>query len=125
MKEILYVHDDQTDPKPLVQVLKLAGYEVTCAQDARRCISNLATKRPAIVIADVLLHGMNGFEFCKAIRQRFGAPALPILLLAGIYRGGTFAEEAMRCGAQQYLADPDPAELGHHVVELIGHPQAA
>ena len=125
MKEILFVHDDQTDPAPLVQVLELAGYQVTCSQDPRRCISNLAAKRPDIIVCDVLLFGMNGFEFCRAVRQRFNASVLPIVMLAGIYRGTSFGEEALRCGAQQYLADPEPAELGNHVVELIGHPQAA
>ena len=106
MKRIYFLHDDQEDASNKIKFLEIAGFEVTVMQDARKCLALLENDVPDMIISDVLIHGMTGFEFCLAVRQRFSPSRVPFLLCSGIYKGSGFQEEALRIGAQHYLIAP-------------------
>lgn len=121
MSKILYVHDDQTNPKARIQALEQAGYEVLAEQDGRRCVALAQREKPALVISDVLIHGMTGFELCIHLRGQFSATKLPVILISGIYRGAVYREEAQRVGAQAYALHPfAPRQLVEQVQKTLG-----
>ncbi|MFT7486713.1 MAG: CheY-like chemotaxis protein [Candidatus Paceibacteria bacterium] len=120
-KEIYLVHDDQEDPSTRIKFLEFAGYKVTVMQDAQRCLSMLENKVPSLILTDILVHGMTGFDFCLAIRQRFTPERLPVLLSSGIYKGSIYQEESRRVGAQGFMLAPVQLdELILKVNELTG-----
>lgn len=120
-KEIYLLHDDQEDPTNRIKFLEFAGFQVTASQDARACLAKLENTAPAMIISDVLIHGMTGFDFCLAVRQRFTPERLPFLLCSGVYKGSLYQEEAQRIGSQAYFIAPVQLdELILRVNELTG-----
>lgn len=108
--KIYFLHDDQEDPSNKINFLEIAGFEVVVMQDARKCLAMLENDVPDLIVSDILIHGMTGFEFCLAVRQRFSPDRVPLVLCSGIYKGSAFVEEASRIGAQEYLLSPIPLD---------------
>jgi CheY-like chemotaxis protein len=120
MKHIYYVHDDQGNHKSRKDYMELAGYKVTVFEDARRCLSMIKNEKPDLLVADILLEGMHGFDLCEQTRQLFGAFQLPVILCSTIYRGAAYVQEAERVGAQEYLIRPlDLNDFIDHVNKLL------
>jgi two-component system response regulator CpxR len=121
MKKVLLVHDDQSNPRARVQALELAGFEVTSQQDARRALALIQKDKPDLVVSDVLVHGMTGFELCLAVRGLCPPGKLPLILCSGIYRAAVYRDEARRIGAQDYLVHPtSPSEFVERVRQVLG-----
>jgi DNA-binding response OmpR family regulator len=73
-----------------------------------------------LVLMDVLLEGKNGFDVCRAIRERYTARELPIVLCSHIYRSRIYRDEAAAVGAQKYLLLPMKLdEMLDHVNQLV------
>ncbi len=120
MKKILYVHDDQTNPSDRAGALEEAGFEVILQQDARRCLALVQRENPDLVVSDVLIHGMTGFQFLFEVRSLIPASKLPFILCSGIYRGAAYQEEASRLGADEYLMHPfAPQDLVRAVRKVL------
>ncbi len=110
MKEIFLIHDDREGHESRRNILEIGGYAVTAFQRSDQCLELLAKRRPALILMDVLLHGMHGFDLCQEIRKEFSGRELPIIISSELYRGSVFEEEAIRVGAQMYLQRPMPPE---------------
>jgi len=119
VKEILLIHEDREGHESRRNILEIGGYVVTTMQRSDDCLRLLAERRPALILMDVLLHGMNGFQLCEAVRRTHTADELPIILSSDLYRGAIFEEEANRVGAQRYLLRPaSPEDVLKAVNEL-------
>lgn len=110
MQHIFLVHDQQDSPATRKTYLEMAGYEVSVMKSGEECLKALAAKKPALVLMDVLLDGKNGFDVCRAIRERVGPAEVPIILCSHIYRSRIYRDEANAAGAQRYLLQPMPVE---------------
>jgi DNA-binding response OmpR family regulator len=120
MNKILYVHDDQESPQERIQALAQAGYEVIAEQEGRRSLTLIQREKPSLLISDVLIHSMTGFELCHHVRTELTPIELPVLLLSGIFRGVNYLEESERVGAQGYLVHPfTPEQLVDTVKEML------
>lgn len=100
---LLVVDDDADLLKLLSMRLDAAGYEVTAVASAEAALTHLAVQRPALVLSDVQLPGMDGLALFDAIRERH--PALPVILLTA---HGTIpdAVAATARGVYTYLTKP-------------------
>jgi len=100
---LLLVDDDPDLLKLLSMRLEAAGYEVTAVASAEAALTHLAVQRPALVLSDVQLPGMDGLALFDAIRERH--PALPVILLTA---HGTIpdAVAATARGVYTYLTKP-------------------
>ena len=100
MGPILVVDDD--DIRELVAlVLADEGYEVATAPDGRQALDLIARQPPCLVLLDLNLPVMSGWEVHAHLRQ--AAPALPVVYMTA---GGIAREEARRHAAAGYLAKP-------------------
>lgn len=106
MRKIFFVHDEQENPAARASFLEMAGYEVVLMNSADECLKRIAEEQPDLAILDVLLQGRNGFELCSQLRLTYSPEQLPIIMMSLIYRGRTFREEALSCGAQHYFLRP-------------------
>ena len=85
-KHVVYV-DDNLDLTRLVEAeLQDAGYEITIANDGEEGIETILSVQPDMVILDVMMPLMNGWEVCKYLRNKEEFKDIPILMLTGIGR---------------------------------------
>ncbi|MBI3954341.1 MAG: response regulator transcription factor [Chloroflexi bacterium] len=106
-QELILVVDDEPRYLRLVRFnLEAAGYRVTCAATGEEALASLANHAPDLVVLDVMLPGLDGFEVCQRIRE---VSMVPIIMLTA--RG---AEEdkvkGLRLGADDYVAKPFSAQ---------------
>jgi DNA-binding response OmpR family regulator len=110
VREILLIHDDREGREARCNILEASGYRVTTRQRSEECLQILAERRPTLVILDVLLHGINGFDLCREIRKEIPAEEMPIIISSELYRGDIYEDEAKAAGAQLYVQRPIPLQ---------------
>lgn len=108
MAKILIIDDDEKLNRLLTTFLKDFGYEVISSIHPENGLEKIRTQSPDLVILDVMLPDMNGFDVCKAIRQEH---TVPIIMLTA--RGElTDRIVGLELGADDYLPKPfEPREL--------------
>jgi CheY-like chemotaxis protein len=82
---ILFVDDDERLRELAKAILELQGYEVLCAIDGFDGLAALKDSLPDLIISDLQMPNMDGFEFLSVIRQRF--PQLPVIVISGEFTG--------------------------------------
>jgi DNA-binding response OmpR family regulator len=75
-EKILVVEDDVTLQETLAYNLKRQGYEVGAAGDGPSALDQARTTHPDLILLDVMLPGMDGFEVCRVLRQEMSTPVL-------------------------------------------------
>lgn len=103
--EILIVEDSPTQALCLERVLEKAGYRVAIAGHAEQALEYLDGTVPAMVISDIVMPGMDGYELCRRIKDDPRLSHLPVLLITflsdpvDILRG-------LHCGADNFITKP-------------------
>ena len=107
--KILVVEDDRNILTGLVDNLEMEGYKVVVAKDGKEALKQAREKGPNLVILDIMLPKLNGFEVCKELKAR--DPHLPIIILSA--RGQeTDKVLGLELGADDYVTKPfSPREL--------------
>lgn len=102
--DLLLVDDDRTGLMILSRSLERGNFTVACAGSATDALAQLETVRPEVIIADVSMPGMDGFEFLKAVRAK-GLTDVPFIFCSG--RDGALDRiTGLRMGADDYLVKP-------------------
>ena len=116
---ILAVDDDPVNLSVLVGILSTEPYSVTTAGSAREALKLLETRQWDLLIADVMMPSMSGYELTQRVRELYSVSELPVLLLtarsqpADIYTG-------FISGANDYVTKPvDALELRYRISALI------
>lgn len=117
--KILVVDDQPQNVKLLKQLLTLSGYEVSTASSGPEALVRLAADPPDLVLLDVVMPGMSGYEVCQAIRVNPKTALLPVVMVTALDP----AEERVRgieAGADDFLPKPiNQAELLARVKSLL------
>ncbi|WP_245856191.1 hybrid sensor histidine kinase/response regulator [Paenibacillus rigui] len=121
---ILAVDDDPVNLNVLVSMLSTEPYHITTAHSAREVLDLLGTQQWDLLIADVMMPHMSGYELTQRVREQYSVSELPVLLLtarsqpADIYTG--FA-----AGANDYVTKPvDALELKYRIRALTSLKQS-
>jgi len=101
--KLLVIDDDLGILNLLESLFRNEGYEVTTADCGREGLAAIDRQRPDLVLLDVQMPGMSGFEVLSKIRERHRD--LPIIMVTG-YGSEDVATQALRLGADDYLAKP-------------------
>ena len=106
--------DDDSEIAALVSaVLSSEGYEIDVVGTARECFLLLedAAKRPALIVLDVMLPDLDGFQTLGRLRAATTTAAIPVILLSTL-EGKSYRKRAEEKGAAAYLTKPfEPAVL--------------
>ena len=78
---ILVVDDDDNVRELLAVNLEEAGYRVGKAADGRAALHLVAQEKPRLVVLDVMMPEMDGWEVCKALKDDSGTSAIPVIML--------------------------------------------
>jgi DNA-binding response OmpR family regulator len=114
------VEDDREMRDWLAEVLRNAGFQVTMAANGLRLIAALQVDRPDLIVLDVNLSWIDGFELCRALKRNPAYADIPIVFLSGRSAPDDVAA-GLACGAIDYLRKPvDGRTLLARVRELTG-----
>lgn len=106
-QKVLIIDDDEDLLQLAGLLFKKAGAQVFTARDGLEGMSKLFTHRPNLIILDVMMPGMNGFEVCERIRQVSDAPLIMLTAL-------NHEQEMLRgleAGADDFLSKPFNADI--------------
>jgi len=102
---ILVVDDRENNVRLLKSMLKRQGYRVTVAYDGLQAMDRVAEEPPDLVLLDVLMPKMNGFEVARAMRSKEETRAIPILMLTALSEIQDKIK-ALESGADDILSKP-------------------
>ena len=96
------------------------GYAVTGVRDGKSALEAIALAMPDIVVLDVMLPDLDGFEVCRAIKENPVTSSLPVIMLTA-KKGSQDFERGRRAGADFYLTKPFKSVKVLEVIEgLLG-----
>src|SRR5437899_12286092 len=119
MPTILVVDDSLSVRKVAERMLTEAGLEVALAANGEEAMNLALTKRPDLVIADVIMPDKSGFEVCAYIRAQASLANTPVLLVSG-FVDDEVTRQAEACRADGVIKKPfQGAALRERVLELL------
>jgi DNA-binding response OmpR family regulator len=122
-RKVAVVDDDREVRDRIGQSLAELGYEVKVAANGLRLVSTLHVDRPDLILLDVMMSWIDGFELCRAIKQNPEFRDIPIVFMSG-KTAPADVERGMACGAADYFPKPlDLERLVARVRELVGPPR--
>lgn len=101
-KKILFVEDESALQKTFGDVLGQEGYKVVSALDGEMGLKMAKTEKPDLVLLDLILPKMHGFEVLKALKEDEATKDIPIIVLTNLESMGD-VEKALELGATTYL----------------------
>jgi len=122
---ILIVEDDPDSAELMGQILEIAGYQVQKATSGLEALSKVGLPGIDLILLDVMLPGVDGFEVCYRVRQNPATAHLPIVMVSAKGRREDI-ETGLRVGANTYMTKPlSRAGLVATVKNLLETPEAS
>jgi two-component system phosphate regulon response regulator PhoB/two-component system alkaline phosphatase synthesis response regulator PhoP len=119
VKRILIVEDEETIVEVVTQAMRRHGYETASASDGDDALEKVFSLRPDLVILDLMLPKMDGWEVCRRIKAERETERIPILMLTA-RRDERDLVEGLELGADDYMKKPfSLAELAARVKALL------
>lgn len=116
---VLVVDDEMLTRDLLRMMLERAGYEVVEAADGHQALQRVNERKPDLVILDVMMPDIDGYQVCRTLREQESTADLPVLMLSAKTQPEAVAE-GLRAGATRYLPKPITYnELIQNVREVI------
>jgi twitching motility two-component system response regulator PilH len=118
MALVLIVDDSPTEVHVLKGFLEKAGFETDSAQDGSECLKKIRIRRPDVVLMDIVMPGMNGYQATRELARDPETAAIPVLMVTT--KGNeTDRLWGMRQGATDYLVKPVTEEQVVNSVKAV------
>src|SRR5919206_3051619 len=116
---VLAVDDNEHNLQLLEEYLRTWGYDVVFARDGAEALQLYPRVNPSIIVLDVMMPNMDGYEACGLIKGSPGGRTIPILMLTAL-TGTEDKIRALECGADDFLNKPiNREELRTRIRSLI------
>ena len=104
-KRVLVAEDEPNIVESLTFMLEQAGFEVSVETDGRQALNAVKADVPDVLVLDVMLPEMDGYEVLRQLRADSQAEALPVLMLTAKGQHED-REMALKCGADLFITKP-------------------
>ncbi len=119
MAKILIVDDDKDILRLLEFALKRSGYSVLACPDGIQGLAAVEAQKPDLIVADVMMPKMTGYDFCKQVRAKPEGKEIPIIVFSARFQP-IDKQTALDAGATDYLPkSTSPDVLLQHITELL------
>jgi len=120
VKTILIVDDSRTSRQYHSAIVASAGYEVLTANDGAAGLEKLFMHRCDLILTDINMQGLDGYEFIRRVRASAEHPAVPIIIVSTEGQDDD-KTKGYAAGANLYVVKPtDPTELLGYVRMMLG-----
>src|SRR5690606_35564113 len=124
-EKILVVDDDVESLKLISLMLKRQGYDVAIANSGSQALAKAGTELPNLIILDVMMMDMDGYEVCRRLRGNPETRPIPIIM----FTAKTLIDDKVagfEAGADDYLTKPThPAELASRIKAVLARNQTS
>jgi DNA-binding response OmpR family regulator len=121
-KKILIVDDESIMVSVLQRHVSNAGFAVDVATNGQEALEKIEKEIPELVLLDLMMPGLNGFETCRRIRSDERTKKLPVIIITAL-RSDTDSAAATACGANEFIVKPiDGAHLAKRLRHHLGSP---
>ncbi|MCH8244543.1 response regulator [Patescibacteria group bacterium] len=120
MQKILVIEDDTFLRELIVQKLLKEGYEIVEAVDGEDGIKKVTEENPDIILLDIILPGIDGFEVLKKIKEDEKVKDIPVIILSNLGQQDDI-DKGIKLGAKDYLikAEFTPGEIVEKVKGVL------
>lgn len=115
VRTILVVDDDEIMRSALKRILEAEGYKVMTAGDGLELSKLLEVNRLDMILLDVNLPWVDGFELCRLIKAHHNLKGVPLILISG-RKSKEDVELGFECGADDYITKPFDID---HILDII------
>ncbi|HWF74900.1 MAG TPA: response regulator transcription factor [Solirubrobacteraceae bacterium] len=122
MTAVLIVDDAPADRELLARIVRHAGYAVLEAGNGERALHLARTRRPALLVADILMPTMDGYELVRGLRDDEATAGIPVIFYTATYVIDEVRRLAAACGVSHILVKPAKPEA---VIAAIEHALSA
>lgn len=112
-KKILIVEDEEMLSKVLVEQFEKAGFDVEAAFDGEKALKSLEKSKPDLVLLDIILPKINGFDVLKAIKENPDTQDIPVIMISNLGRDEDI-KQSIKLGAVDYYI-----KAQHPIFEII------
>lgn len=106
---VLVVDDDESYRQLVLSLLERAGYSAVGLQTGGEALAAVRAERPALVILDVKLPDISGYEVCRELKDAHGS-ALPVIFVSGVRTESFDRAAGLLVGADDYIVKPFDAD---------------
>ncbi len=118
---VLVVDDMAFNRRALRSVFLAAGWEVAAAPDGQAALDLIRTEPPDLVLTDILMPKLDGFQLCRAIKADEQLKRIPVIFYTGSYTDAADRDLGVALGAAAYLVKPlEPREILAEIVKVVG-----
>lgn len=104
--KIMVVDDDKSFLSEVNEVLSLSGYETTAFGDGKAALKWAREKRPDVIILDIKMDGMNGFQLTKSLKRFTETAGIPVIAMTGHFTAEEHISMMQGCGIETCLKKP-------------------
>lgn len=109
---VLAVDDNDAFRYAIMRTLKLNGFEAVPAANGTEALKLALETKPSLVLLDVNMPDVDGFEVCRKLKANPGTKNIPIIFLSATHKNTSAIERAIEVGAEGFLFSPiDPQQL--------------
>jgi CheY-like chemotaxis protein len=119
MAKILVVDDEPDIVRVVVKILSARGHDVVTAVDGPQGLEAVRTEKPDVVVLDLNLPKMDGFEVCRHIKSDDDTKHTPVVMMTAAYVTVEDADRGTKLGADEYVTKPFLREVLIHNVERL------
>jgi len=124
MAHILVVDDEPEIVQLVVKVMEARGHRLSVARDGQEALDAVAQEMPDVLVIDLNLPKVDGFEVCRRLRASDATKHLPIVMMTAAYPTLEDADRGLGQGADEYVVKPFLREvLVHNIERLIPTPR--
>src|SRR5260221_8956523 len=121
MATVLIIEDRAIDRKLLATILRTEGHEVIETSDGAEALRALNDRKPDLVISDILMPSVDGYEFVRRLRENAAFTTLPVIFYTATYHEREARALAEQCGVVDILLKPSaPATILTAVTSAMG-----